>query len=73
MNQNEIQWEYYAPDLMRINVEGGYIYEMEFGICFVPDIDLTRYQSHLRDAYTQGYKDGQTDARNGEYKGEKEE
>ena len=39
-------------------VDGGHIYETPHGLCFVPDVDLTRYQSHLRDAYTQGYKDG---------------
>ena len=54
----------------RFKVEGGHIYrtfssarESEgFAMCFVPDIDLSRYQSHLRDAYKQGYRAGQEDA-----------
>jgi hypothetical protein len=25
---------------------------------FVPDVDLQRYQAHLRDAYNAGFKDG---------------
>lgn len=57
----------------RFKVESGWIYkshtETERGLSesmvFVPDLDLKRYQSHLRDAYTQGYKDGQEDAKNG--------
>lgn len=62
----------------RLKVEGGYLYNRcdFFGVednsltesttmCFVPDIDLQRYQSHLRDAYTKGYEDGQTDCRRG--------
>jgi flagellar biosynthesis/type III secretory pathway protein FliH len=54
----------------KLKVSGGYlyrtiIYEKEGGsdrnvvaMSFVPDVDLTRYQSHLRDAYNQGIKDG---------------
>ncbi len=53
----------------RLKVDGGYLYAlgMLHGItmAFVPDIDLTRYQAHLRDAYKQGYADGQEDKKNG--------
>jgi hypothetical protein len=50
----------------RLKVNGGYLYRettrrsQEINMCmeFVPDVDLTRYQSHLRDAYTQGFNDG---------------
>lgn len=60
-------WEEYSAALWRIKVEGGYLYaESDLkNMCFVPDVDLTRYQSHLRDAYKQGYKDGHQDARSG--------
>jgi len=55
--------------LQRYKVEGGYLYHNTMNdeddpkyfnstMCFVPDIDLERYQSHLRDAYSQGFKDG---------------
>ena len=56
-----------------LKVDGGNIYH-EFimhhanitnSMCFVPDIDLARYQSHLRDAYKQGYLKGQEDAKYG--------
>lgn len=58
------EWEYYANCLSRVKVDGGYLYqsfsgEDEVCMCFVPDVDLARYQSHLRDAYNQGLKDGQ--------------
>ncbi len=54
----------------RLKVEGGYLYRDQKGsgglaMAFVPDIDLQRYQAHLRDAYTAGYKDGQEDAKQG--------
>lgn len=49
----------------RLKVDGGYIYETDKGICFVPDVDLQRYQSHLRDAYNQGYKQGLQDSKLG--------
>jgi hypothetical protein len=51
----------------RLKVDGGYLYRTitnddydtrAVAMCFVPDVDLARYQSHLRDAYTQGWKDG---------------
>lgn len=58
-------WEEYASDIIRLKVDGGYIYETTHGLCFVPDIDLQRYQAHLRDAYKKGYADGQEDAKNG--------
>jgi hypothetical protein len=61
----ENNWENYAPDLYRIKVEGGFIYGFDQGICFVPDVDLTRYQAHLRDAYMKGYTDGHEDAKKG--------
>jgi len=51
----------------RLKVDGGYLYRTgtteTVALAFVPDIDLTRYQSHLRDAYTQGFKDGQDDSK----------
>lgn len=57
----------------RTKVDGGWIYRDRYvydesvavALCFVPDIDLRRYESHLRDAYTQGYKAGFDDAKNG--------
>lgn len=59
---NEPQWERYGDTIDRIKVEGGYIYRTissgHIAICMVPDIDLQRYQAHLRDAYNQGLKDG---------------
>lgn len=61
-------WEEYSSGIARIKVEGGYVYETENGLCFVPDVDLQRYQSHLRDAYTQGFNDGQEHAKNELYK-----
>ena len=63
------KWESYARDVKRIKVDGGYLYQSHalqkeyFTTCFVPDVDLQRYESHLRDAYTQGYADGQADFR----------
>ena len=57
----------------RLKVDGGWLYhrrdympnseEVSTTMCFVPDVDLQRYQSHLRDAYTQGFKDGQEEAK----------
>lgn len=62
-------WERYSNDIDRIKTDGGYIYKTisqgDVSICFVPDIDLQRYQAHLRDAYKTGYADGQADAKNG--------
>ena len=65
----EPEWERYAINTHRIKVDGGFVYrttrENNSSICFVPDVDLQRYQSHLRDAYRKGYADGQEDAKNG--------
>lgn len=60
------KWENYAYQLNRIKVDGGHLYRClsSATICFVPDIDLQRYQAHLRDAYKKGYADGQEDAKN---------
>lgn len=59
--------------LRRMKVAGGYIYhsfvtdeDMVYGsesMCFVPEVDLTRYEAHLRDAYKKGYQDGIEDAK----------
>lgn len=69
------KWEAFdeAPggEVNRIKVDGGYLYNVMVrhtkctNTVFVPDIDLQRYQGHLRDAYKKGYDDGQLDARNG--------
>jgi hypothetical protein len=59
------EWEKYGNKTVRLKVDGGYLYETIHGLCFVPDVDLTRYQSHLRDAYRAGYRDGHEDAKNG--------
>ena len=65
MTIKEIEWERYGKYVRKMKVDGGYLYESFdedgefFATCFVPDVDLQRYQAHLRDAYTQGYKDGQ--------------
>lgn len=64
-----MEWERVTDSgTMRLKVDGGYIYKDEKGngglaMCFVPDIDLQRYQAHLRDAYTKGYADGQEDSK----------
>lgn len=47
----------------RLKVDGGWIYRDQkanggLSLAFVPDVDLQRYQSHLRDAYTKGFEDG---------------
>lgn len=54
----------------KLKVEGGYLYVYQLvvndkfssNMCFVPDVDLTRYQAHLRDAYSKGFEDGKADA-----------
>lgn len=49
-------------------VDGGWLYTVTiknvkmFTTTFVPDVDLQRYQAHLRDAYSQGFQDGKADA-----------
>lgn len=63
----ESKWEHVDNYLWRIKVEGGHIYQGTNGDngvsnCFVPDVDLTRYQAHLRDAYSKGFEDGKADA-----------
>jgi hypothetical protein len=55
---NTIDWEFVTGGTFRLKVDGGHIYTIKEGLCFVPDVDLTRYQAHLRDAYNQGFKDG---------------
>ena len=60
-----------APNAIteRLKVDGGHLYHVgnnaarSTSMCFVPEIDLQRYQSHLRDAYTKGYAEGHADAK----------
>jgi len=53
----------------RLKIDGGYLYHVAhqeanaIAMCFVPDVDLARYQSHLRDAYNKGFADGMEEAR----------
>lgn len=75
----EIEWELLIEEndveyFGRLKVDGGYLYRnvlkaqnnfISNTLCFVPDVDLTRYQAHLRDAYKKGYSDGQADSRVG--------
>lgn len=55
----------------RHKVEGGWLYSTTvsgvnmFTVTFVPEIDLSRYQAHLRDAWKQGHDQGVEDARRG--------
>lgn len=76
MNKDK-KWEVVVDErrawTKRLKVDGGHLYRIcfqspddSFGVAmsFVPDVDLTRYQAHLRDAYKQGYMDGQLEARN---------
>lgn len=62
MIDQELDWIKFAASTWRLKVDGGhlYLYPDSNGnvMCFVPDVDLTRYQAHLRDAYNQGLKDG---------------
>jgi len=48
--------------LERLKVDGGHIYRWSTfnggSMVFVPEIDLKRYESHLRDAYNKGFQDG---------------
>ena len=58
------KWELFADGgLYRIKVEGGYLYSVNETLCLVPDIDLKRYESHLRDAYTKGFDEGFNEAK----------
>lgn len=65
MGEFESKWEPVDLSLHRIKVEGGYLYHTSNGaseaLTFVPDVDLTRYQSHLRDAYNKGFEDGRSE------------
>ena len=68
MSENEEKkWEPVSGDGTDcMKVDGGYIYRCQKGngglaMVFVPEIDLTRYESHLRDAYNRGYETGQED------------
>ena len=74
--ENEIFWEQIHGDTFRAKVDGGHLYHVldKDGNCmsFVPDIDLTRYQAHLRDAYKQGYEAGHADGKVGIYAGPNE-
>lgn len=68
-DQENNEWQYVAPLLRRLKVDGGYLYQCHgnegAALEFVPDVDLTRYQAHLRDAYNKGYQDGQDDHNRG--------
>lgn len=64
------KWESVGcTSMWRVKVNGGYLYQYDndkgIAMCFVPDVDLQRYQAHLRDAYKQGYDCGQEDAKLG--------
>ena len=60
-----------SDNTQKLKVDGGHLYRTKMigtegiGMCFVPDVDLQRYQAHLRDAYKKGYEDGQSDFKNG--------
>lgn len=64
-----MSWEDVHDSLTeRMKVDGGHLYRTKrmgvegIAMCFVPDVDLKRYESHLRDAYKQGFADGAVDA-----------
>ena len=65
----EPMWERYSDGIDRIKVDGGFVYRTisqgDVSICFVPEIDLQRYESHLRDAYNKGFTDGSYEALKG--------
>ena len=62
MTETVEEWKEVARLTFRLKVNGGHIYSMQsasgLASCFVPDIDLQRYESHLRDAYNIGFKHG---------------
>lgn len=74
---SEFEWrqvfEFKNNKIMRFTatakVDGGHLYHDSIHsdgnvtntMCFVPDVDLSRYQSHLRDAYKKGFDDGLQD------------
>jgi hypothetical protein len=72
---NKLEWEQITDTTHRLKVEGGFLYRCKSNnmcvnfissppsICFVPDIDLLKYQSHLRDAYKKGYEAGHYDSK----------
>ncbi len=64
--ENENKWDHFGGGNWRMKVGGGHLYQYldDTGVamCFVPDVDLQRYQAHLRDAYNQGFKDGLNEA-----------
>lgn len=73
---DQSKWEFYdsANNAIteRLKVDGGWLYHLALqntpsaaNMCFVPDVDLARYQSHLRDAFKQGYEAGHKDAGSG--------
>jgi len=66
MDVENKEWEEYGLGVFRMKVEGGHLYSVSspagIAITHVPDVDLTRYSAHLRDAYTKGYQDGQAHA-----------
>ena len=73
--KNECKWELFDVGVgavtERLKVDGGYLYyvghrdRQTTNRCFVPDVDLKRYESHLRDAYRQGYVAGHEDCKRG--------
>jgi len=79
MSEWEVVCKAYKNDTTRMKVDGGWLYRSisydkvlgsfntptSESIAFVPEIDLQRYQAHLRDAYKQGYENGQQDAKHG--------
>jgi hypothetical protein len=75
--ENEIKWEVviteHSETTRRLKVEGGHLYRVilhgddpeqrQITMCFVPDVDLSRYQAHLREAHNQGFADGLAEAK----------
>jgi hypothetical protein len=58
-----MSWERVTDSTERLKVDGGYLYRDQkanggLAMAFVPDVDLQRYQAHLREAYTRGFADG---------------
>ena len=64
-----LEWERVTEEgTDRLKVDGGYVYRDQkanggLAMAFVPDVDLQRYQAHLRDAYDKGFKDGLDEGR----------
>ena len=61
------EWERVTDETAKLKVDGGYLYKIEtskgLAMSFVPEIDLQRYESHLRDAYNRGFKEGLDEGR----------